>query len=187
MLGLLQFLEFGAFDQMVQHQPEVEPDDRILVVGIDEGDIATQGKWPMPDHIMADLLSQLQRHEPKVIGLDLYRNISHPPGQARLRAQLEADNIIVIEQLGGASAVSAPDIVPPERVGFNNFTPDANKVLRRNLIAVDFGNNQYHYSFALRLSLAYLDDLNLPLTFNSEGVHLGSTLFARFRSNIREL
>ena len=183
MLGWLKFLEFSAFDQMVQHQPEVEPDDRILVVGIDEGDIDTQGKWPMPDNIIADLISQLQRHEPKVIGLDLYRNISHPPGQERLRTQLQADNIIAIEQLGGDSAVPAPDVVPPERVGFNNFTPDADKVLRRNLIAVDLGDNQYRHSFALQLSLAYLDDLNLPLTFHSEGVNLGSTLFSDLGSS----
>ena len=176
-LGWLQFLEFGAFDQMVQRQPFVEPDDRILVVGIGEDDIETQGTWPMPDNVMADLLSQLQQHDPKVIGLDLYRNIPHPPGQSSLRSQLEAENVIVIEKLGGASAVPPPDVVPPERVGFNNLTPDANKVLRRNLIAVDFGNNQYRYSFALQISLAYLADQNLPLTFQPEGLWLGPTLF----------
>ena len=176
-LGWLQFLEFGAFDQMVQTQSEVQPDDRILIVGIEEGDISTQGNWPMPDHIMADLLAQLQSHNPKVIGLDLYRNIPHPPGQNQLRAQLKADNVIVIERLGGAHAVPAPEVVPPERVGFNNLTPDSNKVLRRNLIAVDFGNNEYHHSFALQLSLAYLNDLNLDLRFQQDGVRLGDTLF----------
>ncbi|MEM9213541.1 MAG: EAL domain-containing protein [Cyanobacteria bacterium P01_F01_bin.150] len=205
-LGVLKSLEFDAFDQMVQHQPAIGLDDRILVVGIGEADIDAQDNWPMPDNVMADLLAQLQRHNPKVIGLDLYRNIAHPPGQENLRLQLEADNIIVIEKLGGSNAVPAPDSVPAERVGFNNFVQDDDQVLRRNLIAVDFGNNQYRYSFSLLLSMAYLNDLNLPLTFHEKGMALGLTLFpdldktsgsytdpdikgfqilARYRSNLR--
>lgn len=176
-LGWLQSLEFGAFDQMMQNQLAAKPDDRILVVGIEEGDIATQGKWPMPDDTMADLLSTLQRHNPKVIGLDLYRNIAHPPGQDNLKAQLAENNVIVIERLGGDSAVPPPEGTPPERVGFNNLTPDADKVLRRNLIAVDFGDNQHHYSFALKLSLAYLKDWNVTVALEPYGVKIDQVFF----------
>lgn len=171
-LGWLQSLEFGAFDQMIQKQLTAKLDDRILVVGIEEGDIAAQGKWPMPDNTMANLLAKLQRHNPKVIGLDLYRNIAHPPGQEKLRAQLEKDNVIVIERLGGANAVPAPEGIPPERIGFNNLTPDADKVLRRNLIAVDFGNNQHHYSFAMKLGLAYLQDGDTSVALQPLGVQI---------------
>lgn len=180
-LGWMQSLELGAFDQMVQYQPYAELDGRVLIVGIDETDIAQQENWPIPDDVMADLLRSLQMHEPRVIGLDLFRNISHGPGHAELQEQLQDDNVIVIEQLG-ADAVPAPAIVPPRRVGFNNLIPDKNNVVRRNLIAVDLGDEQ-KYSFALQLSLAYLADRNIALELQPDSVRLGPVVFDALRQS----
>ena len=44
--------------------------------------------WPLPDRDLAKMLDILQRHNPTVIGLDLYRSTSRPPGKAELEAEL---------------------------------------------------------------------------------------------------
>jgi CHASE2 domain-containing sensor protein len=45
-LGMLQGFELGAFDQMMRSRSDRGPDDRLLVVGITEGDIQTRKEYP---------------------------------------------------------------------------------------------------------------------------------------------
>ena len=174
--GWFQPLELDALDRMVQYQPEMTLDHRLLVVGINESDIAQQNDWPISDEVIAQLLAELQRYNPRVVGLDLYRNISHPPGEAALRAQLSAANVVVIEKLGGEDAVPAPQGIPPQQIGFNNLLPDIDQVFRRNLLLVNAGDTQY-YSFALQLSRAYLATENISLNVRPDGISLGQSLF----------
>ncbi|NEQ97109.1 MAG: EAL domain-containing protein [Cyanothece sp. SIO2G6] len=176
LLGWLQASELNAYDEMVQRQPAMVPDARIVVVGITEQDIGTYG-WPIPDQVIAKALEELQRYQPRVIGFDLYRDIAHPPGTEQLRSQLAASNVIAIETLGGDNAIPAPVGVPPERVGFNNFLPDSDNVVRRNLMAVLLGEDEHHYSFALRVSQAYLVHYDMQLTHLPGGFQLGETTF----------
>ncbi|NET09117.1 MAG: EAL domain-containing protein [Symploca sp. SIO2B6] len=177
MLGWLQPLELKAFDQMMRRQNPIETDDRILVVGIEEGDILQYG-WPISDDVMATLLAKLQAHNPTVIGLDLHREISHPPGTEQLRSQLANPNVIVIEKLGGNNAVNPPSYVPLERVGFNNLLPDFNidSVIRRNLMAVKIDGIE-HYSLAVQLSRIYLQDYDIDFSTQPDGLRFGNTFF----------
>jgi CHASE2 domain-containing sensor protein len=74
-LEIFQPLELMEFDRATQLKPEMKPDPRILVVGITEADIRTQKQWPLSDQTLARLIATLQLYQPKVIGLDLYREI----------------------------------------------------------------------------------------------------------------
>lgn len=174
-LGLLESLELEAFDRMIRWQASSEIDPRLLVVEITEADIKKQQKWPLADRVIAEAIEQLQKYRPSVIGLDLYRDVSQPPGREELQKALEANHVITIEQLG---VVPSPPEVPPERVGFNDFLSDRDNVIRRSLLYAESDSNKY-YSFALRLSLKYLarQNLNSQLSVTSEFLKIGNTKF----------
>lgn len=157
LFGIFEPSEFYAYDTMTWLQQDDGIDPRLLVVGITEEDLAIQEQWPLNDQVLADVLATLQSHQPAVVGLDIYRNVPHPPGNDQLRQQLQADNLIAITNVGGSevAAVEPPPTVPEQRIGFNDLVLDQSGIVRRNLLFVPTANQDF-YSFGLRVSLAYL-------------------------------
>ena len=186
--GGLQTLELFAYDRMVRLKRDQRLDERLLLVEITDADIKNQKRWPISDQTIAQLLAEIQKHQPKVIGFDLYRDITYPPGTASLYEQLKADNIIAIEYLGhGENRVPPPTVVSSSQVGFNDVVLDQDSVLRRNLIYARLGERQL-YSFALRLSLQYLQDLpglenNLEISESLDSLTIGNTVLSRLQAN----
>jgi diguanylate cyclase (GGDEF)-like protein len=174
LFGGLQTLELFVFDRFMQGRKEAAPDPRLLIVTITEQDLYRY-RWPLSDQILAETLRRLQSYQPKAIGLDLYRDFPHPPGAAALSTQLRAKNLIAITEIVGG--IAAPAEVEVERVGFNDFTLDADGVLRRNLLFVD-GAQQDYYSLALRLVLAYFKDHHLSLHPTPNALQLGTMTIA---------
>jgi diguanylate cyclase (GGDEF)-like protein len=159
----LQSLELMALDQIIRLQAKPETDPRLLIVEITEADLATQKQWPISDEILARAIQKLQQDRPCVIGLDLYRNLSHPPGTSALQTQLQAPNLIVIAKLPDETTdgVPSPAGVPPERIGFNDFVIDPDGVVRRNFLYAYEGEQKF-YSFSLQMSLAYFKEKGYP-------------------------
>jgi diguanylate cyclase (GGDEF)-like protein len=156
-LNGLEALELATFDHLIRLSPARQPDSRLLLVGITEQDLQRHG-WPLSDQTLAQLLQKLQRYKPQVIGLDLYRNLAQPPGQANLAQQLQAANLIAITNVGSdpkAETVPPPPNMPKDRVGFNDLVLDPDGVIRRSLLFAQTADQPY-YSFALRVSLMYL-------------------------------
>lgn len=176
--GGLQSIELLAYDQLVRLQPDAGIDPRLLVVAITEEDIRTQNRWPISDAVVARLLEKLQQYQPKVIGLDIYRDVPQPPGQSALLKQLQASNTIAVTLLGDAdnSQVAPPPGVSPDRVGFSDFVVDPDSVVRRNLLFASTKAERF-YSFSLRLSLHYLAEKNLFLQVKPDYLTIGSTNF----------
>jgi diguanylate cyclase (GGDEF)-like protein len=176
--GGLQSLELLAFDQMVRLRPDAGADPRLLVVTVTEDDIRSQNRWPISDQVVAQLLAKLNQYQPKVIGLDIYRDIPQAPGQADLFKQLQASNVISVMLLGDAdnSNVPPPLGVSSDRVGFSDFVIDPDAVVRRNLLFAKSKNEKFH-SLALRLSLQYLTDKQLPFRVNADALQIGSATF----------
>lgn len=173
----LKVFELAAYDHLVRLSYPQKPDDRILIVGISESDIQKHQRWPLSDQIIAKLLQQLQQHQPKVIGLDVYRDLPQGDGHQKLIEQLQAKNIIVIskgDQIE-TDAIAAPPEVSPEQIGFSDLIVDIDNVIRRNLLYVEspFGQNKF-YSLALRVSLKYLSDHNITFQATPNGLTLGS-------------
>lgn len=192
-LGSLQRLEMFAFDQMMQLKPNTEADQRFLIVGITESDLQAQQRWPVSDLVIAQLLSKLQQYQPRVIGLDLYRDLPQQPGHQNLLRQLQADNVIAITHLGNddSETVPPPSNIPVERISFNDMVIDPDGVLRRNLMFAALGEKRL-YSLSLKLSLNYLSSLpeqQLPggqdnlFEVNKDGLVLANKPFLSLKSN----
>ncbi|NES24467.1 MAG: CHASE2 domain-containing protein, partial [Symploca sp. SIO3E6] len=78
--GLFQLLEWAALDQYFRLRRREPPDSRLLLVTIDEVDIRQVGQWPIPDAILADLITKLKAAQPRAIGLNVYRDLPVEPG-----------------------------------------------------------------------------------------------------------
>ena len=185
--GNLQFLELAAFDLMMRWSvvglPEeelVEP--RITIVKIDESDIQAWQQSTFSDELIARLISELQKHNPKVIGLDIYRDLPQPPGNKKLLKQLAADNVVGIAYVSKDKPVPAPPNLPPERIGFNNLLLDDDATVRRNFLAAKLDDRRY-YSFALQLSKKYLEISDISLDIKQNYLKLERTIFPVLQAN----
>ncbi|MEM8828437.1 MAG: EAL domain-containing protein [Cyanobacteria bacterium P01_G01_bin.19] len=186
-IGGLQILELLVYDWMVNLHNKNEIDPRLLVVEITEKDIETQNSWPIADKTIAQVLRKLQKHQPKVIGFDLYRELPYAPGTAELRQELQQDNVVAIQLIGnGNNSVAAPPGMKKEQIGFNDIVVDVeDDVLRRNLMYVQFGEgeDEQMYSFSLRLSLKYLAENDLKFEAHENFVRIGDTIFPDLNAN----
>ncbi len=79
-MGWLQPLELGAYDRLMQLRPMAGPDPRLLVVAVTEADIQRYRSLSLPDWLYAQALQKLLKHQPRAIGLDIYRDFAVPPG-----------------------------------------------------------------------------------------------------------
>ena len=187
-LGALQALELIAYDSMVNLHNTNEVDPRLLIVEITDRDIERQKSFPIKDNVIAQLLANLQQHQPRVIGFDLYREVGYPPGTKALRRELQRDNVVVIQPIGnGDNSLSAPPGVAPEQIGFNDIVLDVeDDVLRRNLMYVRYlvGNEVREMSsFALRISLKYLEAKNLEFRVHDDYLQIGEAIFPDLEAN----
>ena len=177
LLRALEPAELFIFDQLVRSLPDKYEDPRLTIVGITEEDIQQYG-WPLPDRDLANLLNILQRHNPTVIGLDLYRTTSRPPGKAELEAELEAENLIAIMNVGSSREqgdVPPPPTVPRERIGFNDFPTDSDGIIRRNLMFVR-GKEQGYYSFGLRVIMKHLNIAPENFSYDDHALYINDVV-----------
>ncbi len=183
-LGCFQFLELVTFDQMIRFLPDAGPDPRLLVIKITEADLQKQKQWPLSDQTLSQLLQKIQELKPRVIGLDLYRNLPQPQGHESLLKELQTPNVITITNLGDTNSegVSAIPGISAEQIGFNDFVIDPDGVVRRNLIYAYEGDKKF-YSFSLRLSLKYLAQEGIVLKVKPDALLLGNTVFPPLDSN----
>lgn len=181
-MELLQPLELMEFDRATQLKPEMKPDPRILVVGITEADIRSQKQWPLSDRTVAKLIATLQSYQPKVIGLDLYREMPYPPGHTELVKELQASNVVVITKWGDSEndSVKPPPSAAKEQISFNDFVLDPDGVIRRNFIFATSKGEAY-YSFGLRISLKYLQDYNFELKAEPNQLKLGNIVLPNLK------
>ena len=88
LLGALEWMELSAYDatlRLAAGKPRGA--DRVVLVGATEEDLNRWG-WPLSDAVLADALEQLAAMQPRVIMVDLYRDLPRPPGAESLDAAL---------------------------------------------------------------------------------------------------
>ncbi|MFQ5544433.1 MAG: CHASE2 domain-containing protein [Acidiferrobacterales bacterium] len=186
----LEALEFAAYDWSVRLRPSVsEPSNRIVLITVTESDIQNQGRWPLPDAIVARVLQLLAQYEPRAIGLDIYRDLPVPPGRDQLNAALRGDSrSIVVMKFGGGTQAGVPPprvLAGTDRVAFNDVVVDPGGTVRRGLLFLDDGKTVF-YSFALRLALAFLQAEGVmpqPDPVNPEYIRLGETTIQPFEAD----
>ncbi|MGK7889170.1 MAG: CHASE2 domain-containing protein [Leptolyngbyaceae cyanobacterium] len=189
-LGILESWELQAFDWLMRLRPAEAPDDRFLLVTVTEEDVQSQpievrGEASLSDLALAQLLEKLEQGQPRVIGLDVYRQRQVDPTYPQLAEKLmNSDRLFTICHYGHPGVTPPPEI-PPYRHGFNNVVQDADGVLRRQLLAVtDASPCQNHYALNWWLALQYLYDEGVELGSHPTDLKIDTVLLKRIRANM---
>lgn len=177
--GLLQGAELWSYDRVLLQRPNESEDDRLLIITVDESsgsflrdrmveDTYKPGIGTIPDAALEEALKKLDRHQPRLIGLDFYRDFPTEPGLAQTFATME--NLIgLCKTKFEDKGVAKPQEIPPERVGFSDFVSDGEmggKMLRRHLLmqAPDEAFCNTREAFNLVLIRRYLEAQGVPYT-----------------------
>lgn len=189
--GWLQPLEWAALDRFFQWRPPEPRDDRVAIVGINESDINAIGDWPIPDGVLAEVLTEIKQQQPRAIGLDIYRNLPVEPGYERLVQVFESTpNLIGIEKVVGdenGEGVAGPRVLKElGQVGSNDVPVDGDGKIRRGLLFVKAPDGRVLESLGLRLALIYLDASRIEpkaADVNPDYMQIGDAVFRQFQPN----
>jgi CHASE2 domain-containing sensor protein len=192
-VGLLQPWELQAFDQLLRSRPSESIDSRLLIVTITENDFQLpeqqQRKGSLSDLALEKLLNQLEPHQPRAIGLDIYRD--SPASQTRLVDRMRQNNKLfaickVRDSSSNHPGVAPPPEVPVDRQGFSDVVEDADGVLRRQLIAMQppaASPCATPYALSAQLAFQYLATEGIAAQYKSDGnLQLGNVVFQRLQS-----
>ena len=200
-VGGVQGLELGVYDQMMRLRSPLSPDDRILVVGIDETDIQSRGEWPIKDSTLVELLDILLAANPRAIGLDIFRDVPIGEDHEQLLAQLKNNQqVFSVCRMNSADnpGVPPPSDVAFEQVGFADLVVDPGGILRRSLLFAQPPNistataehvcndpNSQLSSLSFQIALSYLAEEGIdPEITQDQQFKLKDTVLPRLASNI---
>ncbi|AFY38534.1 putative Chase2 sensor protein [[Leptolyngbya] sp. PCC 7376] len=198
---LLQGAELWAYDHFLRQRPNEEPDDRFLVVTIDDSsgsylrDGLVSGEYKpwlgtLPDDALAEVLDVLNENGARLIGLDFYRDF--PAANSDLANTLaSSDNFLGVCKLtgDGESSVQKPPEVDISQVSFANMLgdrPGGIDYLRRQYL-MDYSDPpdcETNTSLSLTLAKEYLKQEGLEFTspakseggFRMNGLQFGDTV-----------
>jgi len=189
-LGRLEGLELNYFDRFTQLRADEGADPRLLVVAVTQDDIQALDRWPASDETLDKLLQKLDRYRPRVIGLDIYRDLPVEPGNAELTTRLQVNgNIIAVCKVGDDKGlgVSPPAVVPKNRLGFSDLVLDRDGVVRRGLLFMTPEKTSKcpaNTSFSLQLALKYLSQQGIQAQLTPEkNLKIGKATFAAIANN----
>ncbi len=189
-MAVLQPMELWAYDNLLRNRPPEAPDPRILVVEVTETDIQRVGRFPLPDAVLATLLQKLEQYQPRVIGLDIYRDLPMEPGHQRLNQVFaNSDRLIAICKLSDANdpGVAPPATVKPEQISFSDLVLDPDGLVRRALLFAQPGEGKCPtpFSFSFQLVRKYLEKEGIQPTNQKPGEYLklGNQVFRPIHAN----
>lgn len=177
--GLMQPVELAAYDHLLRLRPSEPKDERFLIVGIDvdsiemidRSDRYRLGRGTLPDLALSDMLNTLNRYQPRLIGLDFFRDFVSQPELTETFQN--TPNLVAIckskaknDRGEMVKGTKAPTNVPMERVGFANLVDDGGKVLRRHYLmkGLDKDYCNTRNSFSLVLAQKYLETKGISYT-----------------------
>jgi adenylate cyclase len=161
-LGLFQLLELKFLDKLFQLRISEGLESRVVMITFDDSDIAKVGKWPFQDNVVANLITTVKADNPRVIGLDVYRNLPVEPGFDKLKQILQSTpNLIIAEKFVAPSVPPPPYIDYEKQVGFVDTVVDHDGTVRRGLLSIQKPNKEVIYSFSLKIALKYLEAENI--------------------------
>jgi adenylate cyclase len=159
--GGLDAASLWFYDAYVRHavSDRQEP-SRITVITVSEADIQALDTWPISDGRLAELIDKIASLSPRVIGLDIYRDIDEPPGSERLAQTLtDHENVVGIFKFPageGPSPGSHAVLSSSGRVGFSDVVTDHDGLVRRAILFMGEPGEQPGFAFALQVAIRYL-------------------------------
>ncbi|MEO1386478.1 MAG: CHASE2 domain-containing protein [Cyanobacteria bacterium J06634_6] len=136
-LGIFQPTELAVWDKLETTQSAGTPDPRLLIVEITEADLRTLDSVTPSDQDLAEVIDNLQAHQPARIAIDLLRPRPVENGQEALQRSLQQPNVLAITKLSDPNRDNA--VLPPpdmafDQLSFSNMIIDSDARLRRQLM-----------------------------------------------------
>jgi len=144
-LGGWEIPELWVYDRIRQVQPSGTVEPRLLMIVADDQDVKAYGD-PLSDRTVHDILKKIEKYQPRVIGLDIFRNSPTQKGWQELVKYLQQNkSIIAICQVGEVDGTINPELakapppqLSPEQLSYaDGLLPDPDGVVRRYAIAMD--------------------------------------------------
>lgn len=192
-LGVFRALELSVLDFMFRQRPLSPVAARVAVVTIDDIDIAQVGSWPVPDGVLAEALEKVTAHQPRAVGIDIYRDLPIGNGNADLNRILRSqENIYGVEAPGVQRVQPSPALAGTDRVGFPTFPDDRDRTVRRAIFSLrdetipcadsaqSRCNEQIRFSLALLLAERYLAEEEVfsePVSDRPSHIRLGKQVY----------
>ncbi len=184
--GGLQLLEWALLDQFFNWRPAETVEDRLLIITVDEEDIAKVGQWPLSDALVAEVIQTIDRHNPAGIGLLFYRDLPVEPGyQTLVQVMRSTPNLIGVEKVIGEPVPPPPTLDRMTQVGIVDLLLDADSKVRRVLISYQNPQGQVQLSIGTQLALKYLENRGItPQEIDPKNkknhIQLGKSVFQPF-------
>lgn len=195
-LGVFQLWELAAYDRLVNLRPAEPPDPRLLVVTVTEEDVQNQPPQArlgtsISDRSLTQLLQKLQSHQPRVIGLDIYREFLLERNTELLDFMQNEDSLIAVCEVGTAepdrlSGTKSSAQIPDRKVSFSDFPVDIDGVIRRQLLGMSADPNSVctaDIAFSLKVARAYFEAEGKQIERNpQEDLQIGDLVLKKLDS-----
>lgn len=189
--GILEPLEWSVYDQYMRLRPPEPPDERIVIVGLDEADMKYIGQGYVPDGVYADLLQKLIAMQPRAIGLDIYRDLPYEPGHKELVEIFKSTpNLVGVEKVIGDElrqrVAPPPTLKEKGQAGANDLILDKDNTVRRALLVQNNQDGNTYYSFSLYVAMLYLQAEGISpqvLEGTDNWWKFGNIIFTPFEAN----
>ncbi|MGB3492197.1 MAG: CHASE2 domain-containing protein [Elainellaceae cyanobacterium] len=185
--GLLQSIELATLDMMMQLRPEEPVDSRLLLITIDESDLAYQAQNDMPlngsalsDQALYNLLEKIYSYRPSAIGLDIYRytttlsdlNPAAPEQSEDQSYLLKYDDLFVV--CSTTHSVEPLSTIPTERIGFVDIPLDPDRRVRRQILGMTPSDRcQTDKSLSYQLAAAHLAQQQINAQLIGQTLYFG--------------
>lgn len=165
-LGLFNLVEWKFRDQLFRLRSAPQRAESVVVVTIDEADIQSVQKWPIPDWALAELLTKIRAQNPRAIGLDLYRDLPEGAGYAKLAKVFQTTpTLIGVEKITGDRVNPPPELKKLGQVGLADLVLDGDRHVRRALLTAEDSKDKGNLKASLGTSVAlkYLEKAGITL------------------------
>ncbi|MFP4221703.1 MAG: CHASE2 domain-containing protein, partial [Phormidium sp.] len=168
--------ELNAYDHLLRSRPAETMDERLLLVEITEDDVQSQpaserGDASLSDRALERLLSILEEHKPRVVGLQVIRESeSERPALQRLMQRENFFHICSFPMKDNTTGVPPAPEVADTNFGFTNLLTDKpDSSIRRHLLALTSpGKNcPTNNSFVFILIKKYLEKQNIAINYDT--------------------
>ena len=161
LLGFWQWMEWYSYDLLFYLSPTEPQDERVVLVTWNEKDLQASQEATMSDLTLAFVLEKIKEQQPRLIGLDLYRDLPVPSRQLSKQEDEEAyqrlqsifrstPNLVGIEKITEPTIAPNPILKEQKRTFASDLPIDPDNVIRRSFI-----NRSQDYSY-VGTALAYL-------------------------------
>jgi CHASE2 domain-containing sensor protein/nitrogen-specific signal transduction histidine kinase/DNA-binding NarL/FixJ family response regulator len=169
-LGWFNRLEWQVRDLLVLSQTTDAKGrsiaDKIVIVTIDEKDIAAVKNWPIPDESLAELLEKIRTQNPRAVGMDLYRDLPVGKGYDRLKKVFESmPSLIGVEKITGERVKPPAVLKEKDQVAIADLVLDGDRHVRRAMLTAEDSKegNAQKAGLATQVALKYLEADNINL------------------------